>query len=709
MMRRDNAIQSLQQSVRQISRQIEQMSNHFVAFQGFQRTQESSDNEQGFSSDSSMRSNPRRGGRRPPMDYFRDIKVEPPDFNGNLNPDEFLEWVQAMDRIFEAKCYNDEKSFKVASLKLTRYASLWFENIKKQRAREGKRKINSWEKLKSLMNKRFLPESYKQDIYNRLYSLKQNNMSVGEYMREFEQLLLRGDIHEPQEQTVARFLNGLDPLIARKVELQTYFTLDDVFKLALKVEKRKKEKKIFTKPREQVSSFPPFKPFFPPKPEGTSWVDKGKAVALPSPKELPKKLEGKKCFKCQGYGHFQYDCPNRRVMTMQEVEEVDAIMMGVQDEANGVNSDPMEGETHLDADEGELLVLRRVLHTQDTPFDKAQREMLFLSRCTIQDKVCNLIIDGGSCTNVASTILIEKLGIPTIPHPKPYSLKWINDGGNIKVSKQALISFSIGKKYKDDVLCDVVPMSACHVLLGRPWQFDRHVMHDGFKNTYSLVIDKEKIVLNPLPRNQVHKSKPGVGSEKKRDFLMMSETRVERALSKDKQLLALLMLESNKSEEVTPLHPKFGPLLSPCQVVFPQDQHPIDYFSGKYNGSRKNKLMPRSDGPFKVLEVVNDNAYKLELPEGMNTSSTFNVGDLTPYLEDEEQGDDLRANHIQEGEDEADAMSIQVQESSQVLLNAHELHQRELGPCAVLELQFQPHPEPLGCVPHLFWEGQEAF
>ena len=58
---------------------------------------------------------------------------------------------------------------------------------------------------------------------------------------------------------------------------------------------------------------------------------------------------------------------------------------------------------------------------------------------------------------------------------------------------------------------------------------------------------------------------------------------------------------------------------------------------------------------------------------------------------------------------EADAMSIQVQESSQVLLNAHELHQRELGPCAVLELQFQPYPESLGCVSCLFWEGQEAF
>ena len=83
------------------------------------------------------------------------------------------------------------------------------------------------------MNKRFIPESYKQYIYNRIFSLKQNNMSMSEYMREFEQLLWRGDIHEPQKQTLARFLNGLNPLIASKMELQTYFTLDDVFKLAL--------------------------------------------------------------------------------------------------------------------------------------------------------------------------------------------------------------------------------------------------------------------------------------------------------------------------------------------------------------------------------------------------------------------------------------------------------------------------------------------
>jgi len=51
--------------------------------------------------------------------------------------------------------------------------------------------------------------------------------------------------------------------------------------------------------------------------------------------------------------------------------------------------------------------------------------------------------------------------------PRPYKLQWLSEDGEIKVINQVLLSFSFGK-YKDEVLCDVVPMKACHVLLGRP-------------------------------------------------------------------------------------------------------------------------------------------------------------------------------------------------------------------------------------------------
>jgi len=75
-----------------------------------------------------------------------------------------------------------------------------------------------------------------------MFSLKQNNLSVSEYTREFAQLVIRGGIHEPQEQTMARFPNGLNSHITRKEKLNPYFILDDVCKLAFKVGKRKKKK-----------------------------------------------------------------------------------------------------------------------------------------------------------------------------------------------------------------------------------------------------------------------------------------------------------------------------------------------------------------------------------------------------------------------------------------------------------------------------------
>jgi hypothetical protein len=48
---------------------------------------------------------------------------------------------------------------------------------------------------------------------------------------------------------------------------------------------------------------------------------------------------------------------------------------------------------------------------------------------------------------------------------------------------------------------------------------------------------------------------------------------------------------------------------------------------------RKSKLSPRGDGPFKVLQKINDNAYKIELPlEHSIVSTTFNVKDMLPFV-----------------------------------------------------------------------------
>ncbi|GAV75298.1 hypothetical protein CFOL_v3_18777 [Cephalotus follicularis] len=123
-------------------------------------------------------------------------------------------------------------------------------------------------------------------------------------------------------------------------------------------------------------------------------------------------------------------------------------------------------------------------------------------------------IHSGSCTNVAATTLVEKLNLSTTPHPSPYKLQWLSDGNQLKVSQQVLLSFSIGKNYEDEVLCDVIPMDACHLLLGRPWQYDRSVKHDGRKNTYTVKKDEMSILLTPLIPYQIHVTQKSIKKRK---------------------------------------------------------------------------------------------------------------------------------------------------------------------------------------------------
>jgi hypothetical protein len=84
-----------------------------------------------------------------------------------------------------------------------------------------------------------------------------------------------------------------------------------------------------------------------------------------------------------------------------------------------------------------------------------------------RNKVCNMIIDNDICTNVASITLVRKLNLTTTKHATPYKLQWLNECGEVRMTKQVLISFSI-RRYKDKVLCDVVPMHVAPLLLRRP-------------------------------------------------------------------------------------------------------------------------------------------------------------------------------------------------------------------------------------------------
>jgi hypothetical protein len=75
--------------------------------------------------------------------------------------------------------------------------------------------------------------------------------------------------------------------------------------------------------------------------------------------------------------------------------------------------------------------------------------------------------------------------------------EWLYNSGKLKVTHKVRLKFSVGN-YEDTMVRDVLPMDACHVLLGWPWQFDRRSNHEGRSNIYSLWHKGKRHVLQPM-------------------------------------------------------------------------------------------------------------------------------------------------------------------------------------------------------------------
>ncbi|KAL3510453.1 hypothetical protein ACH5RR_029854 [Cinchona calisaya] len=93
-------------------------------------------------------------------------------FEGKHDVDEFIDWLNTIEIFFELKDVPDNQNVKIAAIKLKKHASIWWEHLKKQRVRDGKGKIVSWDKMKKALKKKFLPENYCQDVFLKFHSFK---------------------------------------------------------------------------------------------------------------------------------------------------------------------------------------------------------------------------------------------------------------------------------------------------------------------------------------------------------------------------------------------------------------------------------------------------------------------------------------------------------------------------------------------------------
>ncbi|KAK1681384.1 hypothetical protein QYE76_042232 [Lolium multiflorum] len=330
------------------------------------------------------------------------------------------------------------------------------------------------------------------------------------------------------------------------------------------------------------------------------------------------------CHTCGGKGHFKKDCPNRKVMIINEDNEYetgdDADPDAPEDDdydSDSFDAYPSEAQT--------IVVSQRVLNVQ--PSASTQRCNLFQTKALVgPDKAC----------------------------------KWLSNNGEMKVSHMVRVDFEIGP-YKDSIDFDVVPMTEFsdvfpeEVPAGLPPL--RGIEHQIDLIPGASLPNRAPYRTNPEETKEIQKQESHAGGlmghfGREKTLLMLADHFYWPKMRRDVDRVN--MEASKRADFVKKIHVKTKELIEKKgksnaarknkkrkEMLFkPGDMVWVHFRKDRFPKLRKSKLLPRGAGPYKVLAKINDNAYSIDLPEDeFGVSNSFNVADLTPY-----DGEDLGAS-----------------------------------------------------------------
>ncbi|KAF8093386.1 hypothetical protein N665_0383s0018 [Sinapis alba] len=322
------------------------------------------------------------------------------------------------------------------------------------------------------------------------------------------------DIHDSEDHLVARFIAGLRPQLQTMLHQFDPCSVSEARQRALLVE--------------QQSRFNAN--------HGTRSTTRSTDPVTPNAEARPSRPNALRCFPCGERGHIQTACPThgRRGLLADEREITgDPIYDMEEGKFDDVEEEQVNGDT------GRLLMLRR--------------------NCIAPKQVKH-----GNGLQEA----VRKLALTAETHPHPYRLSWMQTGAEVHVSQRTLLSLSIGSFYKDSLYCDIAPIDVSHIILGRPWQYDREVFHNGKLNTHSFMFHGRKITLLQSPEADV--PLPKDHSPFKQSLIIVSKAQFEEELRESCPLYALVAMDPTPARtEAVPS--SFSAIIDEFKDLFPEE------------------------------------------------------------------------------------------------------------------------------------------
>ncbi|KAF5448338.1 hypothetical protein F2P56_028883 [Juglans regia] len=410
------------------------------------------------------------------------MKVDVPYFFGKLDPNAFEDWLTAIEDYFDWFSVSKDRKVRYVRMKLKGHARAWWGSMEEQLRRTQRAPVSNWEEMKERLKEKYLPIDYEQVMFEEMLQLRQETLTVNQYTDRFHELTIRSKVVENEQQTLARYLTGLCNDLRKEMLIARLLNVDEAYQLALRVEKQlgffNGRRMSSTNPRQERAPRQQFQK--PPLP-----TNQGRLAVVGDQRGKAKLTgDGPQCYKCKGFGHFAVVCPTKEkklaFVCGKELSMVDAKEEVEEEEYEESDGEDVE---HLEATDLPSCVIHRVLTGTKKKFHGSgsdwRRTNIFHTRMEHSGRALNVIIDNESGMNVISNDAVEQLGLIVQKHPTPYRVSWVNEDNPILVKHCCLVKFALGRNYTDEAWCDVVPMTVCHLLLGRPWLYDRKVLYDG--------------------------------------------------------------------------------------------------------------------------------------------------------------------------------------------------------------------------------------
>ncbi|KAG6756672.1 hypothetical protein POTOM_040112 [Populus tomentosa] len=213
--------------------------------------------------------------------------------------------------------------------------------------------------MKERLKEKYLPIDYEQMMFEEMLQLRQGALTVDQYTDRFHELTTRSRIVETDQQTLARYRNGLRGDLYKEMLIARLINVNEAYQLALRLEKQLqstsgKRPMLMDLNTGRTSNFPMQKPQTPMNKPRSSWSGEqtGRTRAA---------TEGPQCYKCKGFGHYAVVCPTRdkklaficerelTIMNETEEDETTELTQEEEEEQLGASELPSSQATDLAA------------------------------------------------------------------------------------------------------------------------------------------------------------------------------------------------------------------------------------------------------------------------------------------------------------------------------------------------------------------------